>query len=235
MTYFWGTINHNCWKKDPIKWPALAPTPSPSRWTVLRKTTLLLFKGSGGIYWTWWTPNRTAGERWGGGAFPFIPPQPAPEKSVNSDTCFGGKRRFSGQAKALRIATFVPQTNIVALFSFPFSFVNCKPLLPPHSNPRLWGEDGKLVCSRLPSLSLRGAPFSSSQRFFNFILFPLILFLNLFLEWNGAWRRRHALKVFLRFPSLLLTLDDTKCHIGLGEALSLFWNITFMQFNQGKM
>lgn len=119
------------WKKDPIKWPALAPTPSPSRWTVLRKTTPLLFKGRGGIYWTWWTPNRTAGERWGGCFSFYPPPQPAPEKSVNSDTCFGGKRRYSGEAKALRITTFVPQTNIAALFSFPFSFVNCKRLPPP--------------------------------------------------------------------------------------------------------
>lgn len=71
-------------------------------------------------------------ENGGGGFFSFYPPpQPAPEKSVNSDTCFGGKRRFSGEAKALRIATFVPQTNIAALFWFPFSFVNCKHLPPP--------------------------------------------------------------------------------------------------------
>lgn len=120
-------------------------------------------------------------ENGGGGAFPFIPPpQPAPEKSVNSDTCFGGKRRYSGEAKALRIATFVPQTNIAALFSFPFSFVNCKRLPPPF--PRTPTPDSEEKMESLPSLSLWGAPFSSSQRFFNFILFPLILFLNLFLE-----------------------------------------------------
>lgn len=57
---------------------------------------------------------------WGGGCFSFYPPpapQPAPEKSVNSDTCFGGKLKRSESVENCNVCATNKHRSVVFVTS----------------------------------------------------------------------------------------------------------------------